>query len=124
MSLLDDVEDLKMPELKRTDTMTNEDITKAFWNDLKDSLELLETFSKDEIKDFVKNHMAEEVKEIQEQFEEDFKGIPDDEPFKFEVLCLLGKLGINIYDKEEEEKRLQKLKEFEEEFKKLTFQKS
>ena len=51
----------------------NLNISKMFWDDLKDSLELLETFSKDEIKDFVSNHMIEEVKEIQNQFEEDFK---------------------------------------------------
>jgi len=90
----------------------------GMWLELKESLDFLDTISRDDVKEFIALKMKEESKLLVDEFEKDFKGIPDNDPVKFEVLCLLGKLGIEVYDEEEEAKRQYKLKELEKELEK------
>lgn len=90
----------------------------GMWLELKESLDFLDTISRDDVKEFIALKMKEESKLLVDEFEKDFKGIPDNDAVKFEVLCLLGKLGIEVYDEEEEAKRQYKLKELEKELEK------
>jgi len=67
------------------------------WEEVKKMVGELEKYDKKDIDLIISLHSKEEVEEIREKFNEDFKDIADEDPLKLEVMSLLGKLGIDIY---------------------------
>jgi len=82
MSLLDEKEEIKFPPI---------------WAELQEDLQGLEKYGRDFVKRYIKNNLEDEKEELVKLFQEDFGDLPDDDPLKFEVSSLLGKLGIVIY---------------------------
>lgn len=107
------IEDSDSETTEDEDIKEVEEKLSGLWLDLQESLELLETFKRDEVQAFIKDQMKDDADAIIEEFNREFEGVADNNPVKFEVLCLLGKLGIEIYDEAEEAKRKYKLEQLE-----------
>lgn len=41
--------------------------------------------------------MTEDIEELCDQFDKDFKHIDDSDPLKTEIMILLGRLGVTFY---------------------------
>jgi len=51
----------------------------------------------DLVKSFINENLGKEVDEIKKMFHEEFNHLPNDDLLKFEVLQMLGEIGIKIY---------------------------
>ena len=85
------VKEMKNDDIKEKPSLKDE------WNEIKKMVCELEKYGKEAIDIVISQHDEEEVEELRNKFNEDFKDIPDTDTLKLEVLSLLGKLGINIY---------------------------
>ena len=70
----------------------------SLWKDLeKMRCDLRECGQLDLVKSFINKELGKEVDEIKKMFHEEFDKLPNDDLLKFEVLQMLGEIGIKIY---------------------------
>lgn len=67
------------------------------WQDLAEFRKKLSIYDPHIIKSYIRKNLNDDVAEIREQFNNEFKNIPNDDILKREVMVLLGELGITIY---------------------------
>lgn len=68
------------------------------WEEILSIYNGLDNYTYDQLKEYVNNNIDDkEVNDLVDKFENTFKDIPDDDPFKFKIMSLLGILGITIY---------------------------
>jgi hypothetical protein len=74
----------------------------TIWEEISDIQKKLSCFDCNKVKEYVKEHMKDEVIDIQKKFKEEFKDYKRDNPLRIQVLLLLSSLGITIYETPDE----------------------
>jgi hypothetical protein len=74
----------------------------TMWQEISDIQKKLSVFDRSQVHKYVKEHMQDEVIDIQAKFKEEFKHYKRDNPLRIQVLLLLSSLGITIYETADE----------------------
>jgi len=93
-----------MSEIKNKEEKINlnevsNDSYNKIWRELKEMRNDLKCFDIQTVKDYVKIHLSDDIKNIRDEFHKQFDEISNDDELKIEVMILLGELGIKIYKK-------------------------
>jgi hypothetical protein len=67
------------------------------WDELKTMRDALSGRPLEQMKQFINENMADDVKDLKKMFKKDFETLPKDDPLRLEVLQTLGELGIIIH---------------------------
>lgn len=76
-----------------------EDDYNKLWKELLEIRNDLRCFDIQTVRDYVKIHLSDDIKNIRDEFHKQFDKIDNNNKLKIEVMILLGELGITIYKK-------------------------
>lgn len=77
---------------------SEEEIQKSMWLELRELRDALNKLGDiNVIKGYIKEHMTDDVADLQKKFNKDFGDIKPTDPIRLEILQTLGEMGIMIY---------------------------